>query len=325
MRSESDYYAHRPTFPPTQALFSRFPDYDDPKPSLVEPWSCLPPQIHLERPRASSRHRKRRPIGTKSLWTNEPLRSALQSQLMQKRLSLKRLPPVNKRPCYTTQSLNSVLNELHQREDRLRRLIYASSNHLETCAVLHYWNSRLPDGWTGHTLHEVAQWTQTGPLHRIADNLVAAIAKSLSVHERAGVIYCYRVLGPPETPNAALFKVGRTGDYDRRKREWELQCPSQTQQWFVAIPVKYSHLTGGCLPASFRFISNNDTSITERLIHLTLHEICLRRPRKKCEDCWTKHQEIFELMTVPGVRTYEDVILPIIREMAWLASTGARF
>ncbi|KAL0563386.1 hypothetical protein V5O48_018683, partial [Marasmius crinis-equi] len=60
-----------------------------------------------------------------------------------------------------------------------------------------------------------------------------------------------------------------------------------------------------------------------RLTHIQLHAICLRRPREECGDCWKRHQEVFELREVPGVRTFEDVIVPIVHETALLAAVGS--
>ncbi|KAL0567009.1 hypothetical protein V5O48_014984 [Marasmius crinis-equi] len=90
-------------------------------------------------------------------------------------------------------------------------------------------------------------------LTKIVSTFASTIERPLSIHETAGTIYCFRIEGPPTSPNAALFKVGRTINYDRRKFEWDTQCPSQRHFWFPPILVTYCHRTGGFSPSVVSF------------------------------------------------------------------------
>ncbi|KAL0579199.1 hypothetical protein V5O48_002822 [Marasmius crinis-equi] len=133
----------------------------------------------------------------------------------------------------------------------------------------------------------------------------AAMEKPLSVHEEEGAVYTYHIEDPSVPLGVALYKVGRTGDFERRKAEWDAQCPSFEHRWFDPIWVEHCHRT-------------------ERLVHIELHKICLERPREECKDCHKNHQEIFKLAEVPGQDTYETIIAPIVKNMASIAARCPR-
>ncbi|KAL0563849.1 hypothetical protein V5O48_018211 [Marasmius crinis-equi] len=130
----------------------------------------------------------------------------------------------------------------------------------------------------------------------------AAMTKTLSVHEEEGNLYAFRIEDPSIPPGEALVKVGRTVNFERRKAQWDAQCPSLEHFWFEPILVEHCHRT-------------------ERLVHLELHKICLERPREECKDCHRRHQEIFKLVEGPGEDVFSNVIAPIVRKMSTIAAT----
>ncbi|KAJ8075993.1 hypothetical protein PM082_014778 [Marasmius tenuissimus] len=123
------------------------------------------------------------------------------------------------------------------------------------------------------------------------------LVKSLSPHDTAAFIYAFCIEGENEFSDGVVFKVGRTNDIERRKKEWAIQCPSQRHTWYDPIPVLYSHRT-------------------ERLVHLELAKICLRKPNETCKDCGRRHCETFELQKRNGEDTFKTKIFPIIIMMA---------
>ncbi|KAL0567104.1 hypothetical protein V5O48_014889 [Marasmius crinis-equi] len=82
--------------------------------------------------------------------------------------------------------------------------------------------------------------------------------------------------------NTSVYKVGRTNDPDRRRREWRSQCATQVHTWFDPVPV------------------SNYVEV-ERLVHAQLEKTCVARPRKTCGDCGRVHQEVFIVVEEPDV------------------------
>ncbi|KAJ8095914.1 hypothetical protein PM082_015135 [Marasmius tenuissimus] len=121
--------------------------------------------------------------------------------------------------------------------------------------------------------------------------------KSLSPQDVAAYIYVFCIENKNAFVDGVVFKVGRTNDVERRKKEWAAQCLSQQHKWYDPVLVRYSHRT-------------------ERLVHLELAKICLRKPNEICTDCGRRHCETFELQERDGEDAFEGLISPIIKEMA---------
>ncbi|KAJ8073863.1 hypothetical protein PM082_012141 [Marasmius tenuissimus] len=163
-------------------------------------------------------------------------------------------------------------------------------------------------------------------LRNIDQKLEETLHKPHSDSEQSGFLYVYRISDPfiPCHEDAALYKVGRTVDFPRRREQWDTQCPSQGHFWFEPIEVEYSHRTGERDGFSYAGFTDDPDNRTERLVHLALHKICLSRPREECHDCGRKHMEIFELEEIDGVETMFGVIVPIVAEMRTRAAACPR-
>ncbi|KAL0563657.1 hypothetical protein V5O48_018408 [Marasmius crinis-equi] len=100
-------------------------------------------------------------------------------------------------------------------------------------------------------------------------------------------VYIFRIDGVSfdsvvdvDLANTSVYKIGRTNNPDRRKREWRSQCATQLHTWFDPVPVRH-------------YVE------VERLVHAELEKTCVARPRKACNDCGKVHQEIFIVVEEP--------------------------
>ncbi|KAL0059093.1 hypothetical protein AAF712_014194 [Marasmius tenuissimus] len=79
----------------------------------------------------------------------------------------------------------------------------------------------------------------------------AAIEKGVSSSEKKGFIYVFRIDGVDFTDitdcdlsKTAAYKIGQTVHPEQRKRQWQLQCPSQKHTWFTPVAVEHCHCVG---------------------------------------------------------------------------------
>ncbi|KAJ3730391.1 hypothetical protein C8R42DRAFT_637153 [Lentinula raphanica] len=70
------------------------------------------------------------------------------------------------------------------------------------------------------------------------------------------------------------WKIGMSRDFERRKREWDQQCPCDDRVWMVPI-------------------ATTRRRRAESLAHLSLELECSERPKYYCSNCRRKHVEVF--------------------------------
>ncbi|KAJ3874714.1 hypothetical protein F5051DRAFT_431124 [Lentinula edodes] len=92
-----------------------------------------------------------------------------------------------------------------------------------------------------------------------------------SIADGPGFLYAF-------VDHGVFWKVGMSIDYDRRKAEWERQCPCPSRVWLPPMRVLRRRKS-------------------ESLAHLLLELACFDRPRIHCFNCSKAHIEIF---LIPG-------------------------
>lgn len=152
--------------------------------------------------------------------------------------------------------------------------------------------------------------------NRARARLFREICKPLSLADRAGEVYIDELTG------TTSFKIGRTSNLSRRRREWKRQYPSYPRRWLAHYKTRHSHRLGE-LP-SFALLRLLTSGLIERLIHICVIDMCRNRPRNKCRDCelrlhfveyilisagGRRHMEVFEFWKPVD---FFDVILPIV-------------
>ncbi|KAJ4466776.1 hypothetical protein C8R41DRAFT_871519 [Lentinula lateritia] len=93
-----------------------------------------------------------------------------------------------------------------------------------------------------------------------------------------------------------LWKIGMTKDFDRRRAEWDNQCPFPGRIWMAPVPTMTRRRA-------------------ESLAHLALENSCLDRPRVWCNNCGRQHVEFFVFTGNPG-QVWPTIISPILANAA---------
>ncbi|KAJ3933657.1 MAG: hypothetical protein NXY57DRAFT_1037451 [Lentinula lateritia] len=93
-----------------------------------------------------------------------------------------------------------------------------------------------------------------------------------------------------------LWKIGMPKDFDRRRAEWDNQCPFPGRIWMAPVPTMTRRRA-------------------ESLAHLALENSCLDRPRVWCNNCGRQHVEFFVFTGNPG-QVWPTIISPILANAA---------
>ncbi|KAK1234516.1 hypothetical protein PQX77_002282 [Marasmius sp. AFHP31] len=237
-------------------------------------------------------------------FTSKPLQNVLRSPFLNtvapERRRLTSKPPVQ--PLFTSEPLQNVLRPplLNTITPERRRL--TSKPPIRPLFTFEPLENVLRSPRPSTVAPERRRPTSACPWHwssvSIIEKWLGTSLSDVSIPnlEENGFLYCYRIEGGSPYRDSELYKVGRTIDYAKREGQWRRQCHSQTQTWFEPVPVVRCHLT-------------------ERLVHLKLDRMCLSRPRKKCNDCLKRHQEIFEMLETRGKDVWKETIVPLILEI----------
>lgn len=104
-------------------------------------------------------------------------------------------------------------------------------------------------------------------------------------------------------------KAGHTNDLERRMREYRECMPEYTFLWHCAYATAQRMLLGSVS----RFLIFALTTISERLVHLSLRELGAQLKRYPCA-CGTEHQEYYSFTAAGGLEGLEGVV----RNWLWI-------
>ncbi|KAJ3830947.1 hypothetical protein F5878DRAFT_648085 [Lentinula raphanica] len=106
------------------------------------------------------------------------------------------------------------------------------------------------------------------------------------------------------------WKVGMTNDFDRRRAEWDRQCPSSTRIWLPPVAVKRRRRA-------------------ESLVHLLLEINCADRPKVYCFQSQTIYQgrkihvEVFRFTSNRSI-VWPTIVHPLLLKAAGAIKHSAR-
>ncbi|KAJ4466715.1 hypothetical protein C8R41DRAFT_871550 [Lentinula lateritia] len=112
--------------------------------------------------------------------------------------------------------------------------------------------------------------------------------RAISDADAEGYLYAYI--------HFAEWKVGSTKDFNRRREEWDRDCPDVWRIWLPPIWVAKRRRA-------------------ESLAHLMLEMVCIDRPHAYCESCQRKHIEKF-IFSEPWPIVWSTIVLPILLRAA---------
>ncbi|KAJ3963340.1 hypothetical protein EV361DRAFT_967699 [Lentinula raphanica] len=113
--------------------------------------------------------------------------------------------------------------------------------------------------------------------------------RSTSIADGPGFLYAY-------IDHGRQWKVGMTCNFERRKMEWDRQCPSSKRRWMPPIAVLRRRRA-------------------ETLAHLLLENRCSERPRIYCPRCRKTHIEIFRFKADWRL-TWRNIVQPLLIKAA---------
>ncbi|KAJ3874539.1 hypothetical protein F5051DRAFT_431274 [Lentinula edodes] len=96
--------------------------------------------------------------------------------------------------------------------------------------------------------------------HRLLRLLLSRLARVISPADGPGFLYAF-------VDGGVLWKVGMTKDFDRRRAQWDNQCPFPGRIWMAPVPTMTRRRA-------------------KSIAHLALEDSCLDRLRLWCNNCF---------------------------------------
>ncbi|KAJ3738658.1 hypothetical protein DFH05DRAFT_1464440 [Lentinula detonsa] len=127
------------------------------------------------------------------------------------------------------------------------------------------------------------------PTHKLRALYASRRARATLLADGPGYLYAFVDCGH-------YWKLGMTSNFERRKAQWDNECPCAHRRWLSPIRVTRRRRA-------------------ESLGHLQLEIKCLDRPKRYCVHCRRTHIEIF-VFRGHWNRTWRIVIRPLLLQVA---------
>jgi hypothetical protein len=101
-----------------------------------------------------------------------------------------------------------------------------------------------------------------------------------------------------------LLKIGRAANVQRRLNQWQRQCGHEVEilRYYPYLPG--SQESSGVVPHMTQHVHR-----VERLVHIELAGMGLKKDAEKCDACGREHREWFEVeATREGIKAVDGVI-----------------
>ncbi|KAJ3726501.1 hypothetical protein DFJ43DRAFT_1041312 [Lentinula guzmanii] len=127
------------------------------------------------------------------------------------------------------------------------------------------------------------------PTHNLRALYASRRARATSLADRPGFLYMF-------VDRGRYWKLGMTSNFERRKAQWDNECPCAHRRWLPPIRVTRRRRA-------------------ESLAHLLLEMRSMDRPKRYCAHCRRTHIEIF-VFRGNWNRTWRIVIRPLLLRVA---------
>lgn len=121
----------------------------------------------------------------------------------------------------------------------------------------------------------------------------------------SAVVSSFAAADPSTTSSSTmLLKIGRASNVQRRLNQWQRQCGHEVEMLRYYPYLAGSQESSGAVPHMTPHVKR-----VERLVHIELSGMGLRKDNGKCEACGREHREWFEVeATREGVKAVDRVI-----------------
>lgn len=120
----------------------------------------------------------------------------------------------------------------------------------------------------------------------------------------SNAVSSFAAADPSTSKNTMLLKIGRAANVQRRLNQWQRQCGHEVEilRYYPYLPG--SQESSGVVPHMTQHVHR-----VERLVHIELAGMGLKKDAEKCDACGREHREWFEVeATREGIKAVDGVI-----------------